>query len=522
LIEKASEATLMRSEVATLRRWVEALPEEHVRARPSLALFHAWVLLLAGQPLAKVAAQMESQAEGAVHPAGRLAALRAFGTLFAGQVSLAARLSRQALEALPEKDIFWRAVAAWTQSVCRLGYLDLEARAEELTGLARRSLEAGHLLIAASALCHLGELHIGRGRLHEAARTYCRVLELARDPRGDPLPVASLAMIGLGEVHREWNDLAAANAWLARGIELSRTWAQTATMEGHIALARVRQAEGETEGARRAMETAEEMARQSGGIDYDDRVVAMCQAQFAVAQGDVEAAARWADGRTEMDAGEPAPPADVADVGYRLRKYEHLVLARVRLAQRRPGDALALLEPVLSLAEGQGRGTMAIEALLLMALAVGQQGDAAGARRLLERALVRAEPEGYVRLFVDEGLGMAELLAEELEELGERKELRGYVERLLAAFSLGEAVASARPSVPSVPSLPLPEPLSERELEVLRLVAEGLPNKEIARRLYLSLHTVKWHTADIYGKLAVRSRTEAVARARALGILAGT
>ncbi|MDI7275411.1 MAG: tetratricopeptide repeat protein, partial [Anaerolineae bacterium] len=385
LVEQASEATLMQSEVATLRRWVEALPEELVRARPSLALFRAWGLLLAGQPLAQVAAQLEGQSDRL--PAGRMTALRAFGSLLSGQMSLAAELSRQALDALPESDTFWWAVAGWTQSVSRLGYLDLGARAQELGRLVQRSLEAGHLVVAASALCHLGELHMARGRLHEAARTYRRVLELARDPHGDPLPVASVAMIGLAQLHCEWNDLEAANAWLTRGIELSHKWAQTTTMEGHITLARVRHAEGDVVGARQAMEAAEDLARQSAGIDYDDRIVAMFQAQLAVAQGDVEAAGRWADARGKTDFAASAPPPDVADVGYRLRKYEHLVLARVRLAQRRPDDALALLEPLLSLAEGQGRGAMAIEVLLLMALAARQKGDLSGATSLLERAL---------------------------------------------------------------------------------------------------------------------------------------
>jgi LuxR family maltose regulon positive regulatory protein len=362
----------------------------------------------------------------------------------------------------------------------------------------------------------------------------------------------------LGELWREWNDLEAATRYLTEGIELIRQWAETGTLEGYLHLARVRQAKGDEDGARQAIQKAQQLALKTDTTEVDDLSVALQQAQLWVAQGNLEAALRWieerelalsarpelvlsrVEGQSRREAEGPAlslvegldrdvgPAAletrdDLLD--YHLRKYEYLVLARVLMAQDRPDEALVLLEPLLPRMEQQGRIGLVIEIQMLRALAFQAQGDDAQAMIALERALALAEPGGYVRIFIDEGPPMAQLLY----ETAARGIAPEYAGRLLAAFEIETKdekpvlSLSKEPepddsfSVLRPPSLV--EPLSERELEVLQLIAEGLSNREIAQELFLSVSTVKVHTYNIYGKLGVHSRTKAVAKARALGIL---
>jgi LuxR family maltose regulon positive regulatory protein len=204
-----------------------------------------------------------------------------------------------------------------------------------------------------------------------------------------------------------------------------------------------------------------------------------------------------------------------------LHEFEHMTLVRVLIAQEKRGladgsihDAQGLLERLLQAAEEGGRKGSVIEILVLQALAYEVQGNYPPALISLERALTLAEPEGYVRIFVDEGLPMARLLYKALSQ-GISPD---YVRRLLAEFPVDETEHAAL-SRTKATGTDLAEPLSGRELEVLHLIAEGLTNQEIATRLYLSLHTVKVHARNIIAKLGVGNRTQAVARGKTLGIL---
>jgi LuxR family maltose regulon positive regulatory protein len=278
-------------------------------------------------------------------------------------------------------------------------------------------------------------------------------------------------------------------------------------------LARVRQAQGDADGAGKALEQARQLAAQFKATDMDDLFVATSQAQLWVAQGNLAAAMNWARERgleRDIDWAELDDPDDF--VNYHLRKYEYLILARMWLAQDQPAKTLSVLEPLRLRMEQQGRTRLVLEVHMLQALAYQAQGDVAQALACLEQALALAEPGGYVRLFVDEGEPMRVLLSRLAAD--RRPPTAAYAHKLLAAFNLQPPTSNFQ-----LPTSTLIEPLSQREIELLRLIAEGLSNQEIARRLFISLPTVKWHTSNIYGKLGVKNRTQAVAEARALGIL---
>jgi LuxR family maltose regulon positive regulatory protein len=317
--------------------------------------------------------------------------------------------------------------------------------------------------------------------------------------------------VGLGDVLREWNDLDGAEHHLMEGIVRCELGGYARYLRfGYIALARVKGAQGDADAMAELIHKAQQVAERTDVKQFIAQVAAyrarLCLAPLGVG-GRLASATQWA--RT--------CGLSVEDQPVYTREIEYLTLARVLIAQVRGApdritlpSVLMLLTRLLEAAETAGRIGSVIEILALQALALQAGSPAKMAKAIipLERALTLAEPEGYVRLFVDEGAPMLELL----RSIGSRGVLPDYVARLLAAFGDVEDGAST-------PARVLAEPLSERELQVLRLLAAGLSNREIAEELFIATSTVNTHTNNIYNKLGVRSRTQAVALAREWNIL---
>jgi LuxR family transcriptional regulator, maltose regulon positive regulatory protein len=291
----------------------------------------------------------------------------------------------------------------------------------------------------------------------------------------------------------------------------SRAGSPTILLDGYITLARLRQALEDEEGTLRAFRQAQSLVRRH---DLPSRFVARLAAHEArlwLAQGNLEAATRWAQER-ELDLGE---------LSY-LREAEHLTMARVFISQGKLVEARQLLERLLTASEDGGRMKSAIEIMILQALASQAQGDEARALGALESALELAQPEGYVRTFVDEGAAIANLLVHARGAHGERPGTdpdsghSGYAGKLLGAFLQPSAPRHLPPDVLQSTNL-----LSDRELEVLQLVAAGFKNQQIAEELFVVVGTVKAHLNSIYRKLGVQSRIPAVSRAKDLGLLDG-
>jgi LuxR family transcriptional regulator, maltose regulon positive regulatory protein len=373
--------------------------------------------------------------------------------------------------------------------------------------------KAGYISDAVGGAMTSADIRIAQGRLREAMRTYEHALRLATE-QGDPAMRGTADMyVGMSELHREYDDLHAATKHLLRSKEQGEhTGFPQYPYRWRVAMARILEAQGDPDGALDLFEEAERLY--VSDFHPNVRPIEALRARIWVAQGRLGEALGWAreQGLSAHD-----------DLGY-VREFEHITLARVLLAryksdreeQRPIREAMALLERLLQAAEEGGRTGSAIEILVLQALAHETQGDIPAALVPLERALTLAEPEGYVRIFVDEGRPMARLQS----EAAAHGIMPDYTGKLLAAFDAEGRIDpddSLRLTAPA--SQPLVEPLTDRELEVLQLIAQGLSNREISERLFLALITVKGHNRNIFRKLQVRRRTEAVARARELGLL---
>jgi LuxR family maltose regulon positive regulatory protein len=510
LIERVIEPLIKRSELMTLRNWLGALPEEVLYRRPQLCAYHAWLLLLAGEPVRKVELRIAALREHVGGDSGYLKAVRALVSVSQGRVEGIDELTDQALQTLTEEDGFWYSVARWLEGLLRMSDGDLrDEDGEPLRRTVTEHLDGQNVLLGVIGLCNLGELRVKQGRLREAERVFQRALSRAEGMAGERLPIAGEPLMWLGELARERNDLPAAERYLADGLELVRRWGPVAAIEGYTTLARLRQAQGDRAGADEALDEAARLAVSFDATEIDDHLVALGRARIAALRGDFEAVERWAASRG-LHAVDPDDLQIDATIELHLRKYELVVLGLARILEGRPRAALRFLEPLLAQVTEKGRWALGIEILALQAVALEMVGETEGALRRLERALSRAEPEGYARLFIEIGDPMARLLY----GAAQAGIVPEYAGRLLAAFPEPSGAESA-----DQPQQPLIEPLSDRELEVLASIAEGLTNQETAQRLYISERTVKWHASNIYGKLQVGNRTEAVARARSLGIL---
>jgi LuxR family maltose regulon positive regulatory protein len=443
-----------------------------------------------------------------------IAAARAAHAQALGDVSGTVEYARRALDLLPKGDHFRRGQATALLGVAYWASGDLEAAHRSFADFMANMRMAGNILVAISGTFVLADIRMAQGRLHEAVRTYERSLQLAM-AQGEPVLRGTADLyLGLGELQCEQGDLEAARQRLRTSKELGEHAALPGLQyRSCVAMARIREAEGDLDGALDLLHEAERQYISRGPVS-DVRPVAALKTRVWLAQGRLTEALGWARERgLSVD----------DDLSY-MREFEHITLARALIAryksegaERSIHEAMGLLERLRTAAEEGGRMGSVIEILALQALAHEAQGDDSTALVPLERAMSLAEPEGYVRVFVDEGIPMARLLYEALSHGVERE----FTRRLLAAFPVAESGRTTSSRLRG-PESELVEPLSARELEVLQLIAEGLTNRDVASRLYLSPHTVKVHTRNIFTKLAVHNRTQAVARGKALGILSQT
>jgi LuxR family maltose regulon positive regulatory protein len=552
LVERHVETLLGRSEGVTLRRWLSALPAQAVRDRPRLCLAQAYAAAQGFQTEALEALLDDAERAFAVSgdepyedPAGRpvsvlanvpaaIAYLRALLARLRGDAALAAGHNRQALAHLAEDDWLMRSFVRWNQAAVdwldgRLGpaehglaevLAELRAAGEAVRRAGGAPGEVFHAVtggaeffagfLAMRVRYDLGQVQRARGNLDGASATYRQALEVAGADRSQP-PHLGLAHVGLAQVLYERDELTAALEHATQGVTLCRQLAFTPSLATGLAVvARIRHAQGDAAGAAEAMGEAGQAGLSPQVITLFNPVPSQ-RARLLLAQGDVGAAAQWATAAGLSPDGEPDYPREPA----------YLVLARVLLAQHDPGPALTLLQRLLGAAAGQSRAGSIIEIQALRALALAACGDHASALGALTEALTLARRHGYVRVLADEGAPMHALLtqlpaARPDQQHAARRNGPGYLAALLRTCAQAGATPPKRAAA-APPGLAVP--LTDRELEVLRLLAAGKSNQRIAHDLVVALDTAKRHVTHILGKLGAANRTEAVARARELGLI---
>ncbi len=533
LLEQVILPHIIRGEVSTMLSWLRQLPEDIVKSRPRLSLGWGWIIIIMNQlddieqwveasELGLARLKADSTVDTAVSAEqiqeleGELAAMQAMLIAMDDKnLPQAIELSAQALTQLGEDSYLAHSVLNMNMGNIYLRLNNLEQASQRLTQAITYSKKTPENIITAMFASHsLGNIEEEKGQLHQAKVYHRQAVEYATGSDGKPLSLAALGYLGLAEVQRKQNLLAEATANVKVGMTLAEQGQQLGGIQvGQIILARVLQAQGDTTGALSTIKIANTVALDI--LFEREAWVRAVQTRLWLAQGDLINAAHWAD-TSALPMGN--------DFNYMALPGEYTTLVRVYIAQERFDEASKLLEQALLVAEAGKLWGRVLEITMLQALTRYAQGNPERALAPLTRALSLGEQENYIRVFVDEGPAMAQLL-----NFARAKDVphQAYIDKLLLTI-MQEKTESSITAVKVRQNTPHPslistnlliEPLSEREKEVLRLIADGFSNREVAEQLFITVGTAKTHANNIYRKLDVRSRTQAVARATELGVL---
>jgi LuxR family maltose regulon positive regulatory protein len=509
LAEAAWQGMEESFQTATWLGWVKKLPEEVIRVRPVLCTLLGWAFANAGEPKASELRLQDAGRcldgsdvanEAQLKPLPAMIALaRAYNAQVQGNLATTVKYAELALQIIPEDDFVRRAQAIISLEVTHWASGNLESAIRAMIDWMESMTRLGnHVYVVASAFA-VADMLVGLGRLSEAERTYQDALQLAAQHGPEAEHITAHHHLGLSMIYRQRGDDTLAAHHLKRASELGlQTTLVDWLYRWHVAQAQLKEAAGDLETALALLDEAKRVYIQT--LVPDLRPIAALKARIHLKQGRPDKARAWAAERG----------LSLADEVSYLHEFEHLTLARLEIANPLVN---ALLARLLQAAEAQKRRGSALDILLVQALAHEAQGNRPQALAALERALALAEPEGFVRIFVDEGEAMRLLI--EKQSHNRDHPLSDYVDKLLAAFT--QPVAAPKSAIIHQKS-DMIEPLSERELEVLKLLRTELSGPEIAQQLIVSLNTFRTHTKNIFNKLGVNNRRAAVHRAEKLDL----
>lgn len=514
LIERAASTVIAGGQVKILLQWINALPEEVIKAHPQLLMRLGWstflsgkvkqaaeILIKAGQALALVPAGPERDLLR-----GQLSAMLATLNALTRDLEGAIAQAREALEKLPRQEFSYRARARRALGVCYMLLGDLGKALQQLEAARILALEGQNQFLASEVLSQIATLRKHQGQLKKAYQAYRQILDQFAVP--EEAPPACLGFVGLAEIALEGNDLPAAEKYLETGIKLAYKGNIGYPLQpAFLIQGLLRQAQGDRQGAREAIAKGQSLSQAGGGSLESILGLAGFQVRLSLQLGELERAQQWARGEQL--------PGDWSfeNLPFVLYEIQQSLLARVYLSSGEMVKVFAIYEHMCTPARDGGRLARVIELSLVCALALQAVGREREAFEMFQDCLDLAEPGGYLRLFLEAGESVRSLL----EQAAARGHKAGYVAGLLSA--LGRPPADIREAAAVVRPQALVEQLTIRELEVLRMICEGCSNQQIAGALGVSVNTIKKHTSNIYGKLGVRNRAQAVIRAREIELI---
>ncbi len=531
LIERTAQSILAHSEATTLLRWLKMLPTNLLHKHPQLLIFYAWALLIAGElgPVEEYLAKAEDAVPSSPEAERLVSQIQlgyAYLAMLQGDMLKGAEFAQRVFENTSPDDVFLRSLVSWLLSFSYYFDEDPSAAERVLNDALELSQVSGNLLIALLSLYVTGYLQTLRGNLQEAQIAFRRGLQLG-SAAGDmlssgsqqpSLPALSLIYQGLGDVAREQNDLDTAMHYMEECITLAEQWGNAEVLaDSYVVMARLQLARGNQADARDTIEKMMRLVRADRVTELTVRQMQAYRARVLMTLGNFDAANRWLETWQQQYA---HIPLDTGHIALFVGSLEQRTLAWLYILQGNFEGALDLLNPLQPRLVESGWVVGLIETLALKALTLHGLGQITDALTALREALTLAAPEGYRRVFLDFGAPMLVLLKAFLRRTASDDEVTPYTRELVLALGGDtEETVETAPTASASVQASLVEPLSERELEVLRLIAKGFSNREIAERLYIAVSTVKSHVNNIYSKLNVANRAQAVARASVLGLV---
>jgi LuxR family transcriptional regulator, maltose regulon positive regulatory protein len=499
-IERSAERTLLQGEIRTFLKWVDQLPSAIVRERPLLFLYYLHTLILSG---ASIASFLE-HSKGTVAHIG----IQALSSSYQGDYTGSLTYTRQALRELPEDSYFLKSLIASASAAVLLMVGDVDRAIQGFQSAIKYAKAANNLLTEVIGTTRIAQLLALAGDVPKAQAMCRRACELAMDSRGQYLPLASFPLFYRAHLSRELNNLEEALDTVYQAIELSDRHGGFWAIDCYITYAFILQDLRKQDEAREAMATARRLAGETSANPFDDLYSAVYEAQLWIAQGRLAAADQWARQRNLIwEVGKDTAPAN--PTFFHFHELESVTLARLYIAERKPDAALKILQSLENEMARLSRSSSLIENYLLQALAYDLKRERQFARATLQKALRLAGPEGAIRVFLNERPAIDPLLV----ELSSR-DAETALARKLISYEQPYVERKATPK-----KLEFGEQLSEREMEILRMLESGLSAPEIAANMSIAVSTLRTHIRNIYRKLDTHSRFEAVSRARELDIL---
>ena len=515
LIEQIVDQVVARGQIKTLLGWMEAIPAQVINSRPRFLMHQGWVVFLSGRvSLASQILQQAKQALTAI-PAGeernflhgRLSAMLGTITALTRDIPGAMAEAQEALTYLPEDEYIYRARATRVLGVCYMFQGEMEQALASLEQAKALALNGQNKFLASEILSQMGAVRKHQGKLSLAFEAYQQILDLYERP--ESAPPACLGYIGLADIALERNDLQNAEEFLDKGIELCQKGnIGYALQPAYLINGLLKCVQNDHDGALEAIQMGDTRSRTGGGSQESILGLAWFQVRFYLSCGDLEKARAWALGEN-LPAGHSFDELPIV-----LDEMHQSLLARVYLKSGEFDKVLDIYKHICHQAETGGRLARVVELSLFKAVALWEMGRKNEALEIFEKCLELSASEGFIRTFLEAGDNVIELL----QQLKARGKWTDYVSRLDAAFN-GQQVEVRDDAVVISSQENLIEPLTERELEVLRLMCEGYSNQGIADAMIVSVNTVKKHTSNIYGKLGVRNRAQAVLRAREIELI---